>query len=119
MRTTDQKLAHEAYSRVVTRKTQPDFDFGKYSSVALSFPALIHSCGLTQALAYAEAKGYDNYIDDLQSVFSVVDVDDDLDRLSRNAELDVYTRISRHALTASSWIKRYCQAMNSGGENFA
>ncbi len=115
MRTKDQKLAEAAYSRVIIRKNQPRFNFAEYVSFAMSFPTLIHTCGLVQAVAFAEAKDMGAYVEDLCEVFKAIDVDDDIHSLARTAELAEYTRISRHALSASTWIKRYCQAMK--GDN--
>ena len=115
MRTKDQKLAEAAYSRVIIRKNQPRFNFAEYVSFAMSFPTLIHTCGLVQAVAFAEAKNMGAYVEDLHEVFKAIDVDDDIHEMARSAELAEYTRISRHALSASTWIKRYCQAMK--GDN--
>lgn len=115
MRTKDQKLAEAAYSRVIIRKNQPGFNFAEYVSFAMSFPTLIHTCGLVQAVAFAESKDMGAYVEDLQVVFSAIDADDDIHALARSAELAEYTRISRHSLSASTWIKRYCQALK--GEN--
>lgn len=102
-------MAQEAYARVFARQGD---GFTDYSSFAFSFPSLIHSCGLVQAVAFAKAKGRDEYIADLESVFNTVDHTDNLAEDSRNAELADYTRISRHALAAASWLKRYCQGMD-------
>lgn len=50
--TNSQKMAQAAYKRIADRK--PDREF---VSFARSFPSLIHSCGLAQAVAFANVKG--------------------------------------------------------------
>ena len=107
-RTKEQLMASEAYERVSKRSNAEKF--GDYKSFALSFPSLIHSCGLVQAMAFAEAKEKREYIDDLQAVFDRIDSAGNLKARSREAHVMEYMRITRHAISAASWIKRYCQA---------
>ena len=109
-RTKEQSMAQEAYERVSNRSNDESFDFKEYKSFALSFPSLIHSCGLVQAVAFAMAKDKSGYIDDLQAVFDKIDSVRDLPARSREANVMEYMRITRHAISAASWIKRYCQA---------
>ena len=106
--TKEQLMAQKAWERVEERCKQSKFK--DYKSFAMSFPALIHTCGLVQAAAFAEAKKQSEYISDLQKVFNEIDQAGDLKIRSREAELSEYSRISRHAMAAASWIKRYCQA---------
>ncbi len=108
--TKDQKMAQAAYERVADRQGE---GFEEYCNFAYAFPALVHSCGLVQAVAFASAKKKDDYIEDLQTVFNQVDDAGDLYERSRAAGLTEYARISRHALAAASWLKRYCQAMDN------
>ena len=103
IRTKEQQMAQAAFERVQGR----DSGFEEYSSFALAFPALVHSCGLAQALAFAQAKGRTDYLSDLENVLGE---GRDFCTRSREAELMEYMRLSRRALAASSWIKRYCQA---------
>ena len=120
--TKEQKMAQEAYERVSVRSHDKDFD-KEYKNFALSFPSLIHSCGLVQAVAFAQAKDKGEYIDDLQKVFDTTDNAGDLRTKSREAPVMEYMRITRHAIAAAGWIKRYCQAYgndeNKGGNNIA
>ena len=106
--TKDQKMAQAAYERVASRGGA---SFEDYNNFAKAFPALIHSCGLVQAVAFAATKGKGEYIADLQAVFDQADQAGDLYERSRSAGLAEYTRISRHALAAATWLKRYCQAL--------
>ena len=110
--TKEQKMAQVAWARVEKRSGAGNF--GEYNSFALAFPALIHSCGLVQAVAFAATKKQDDYLADIQEVFDAVDKAGNLMERSREAGLAEYTRISRHALAAASWIKRYCQALDTG-----
>ena len=119
--TKEQKMAQAAWARVEKRSGAGNF--GEYNSFALVFPALIHSCGLVQAVAFAVTKDREkDFLEDLKAVFNMIDHTDDLAKQSREAGLAEYTRISRHALAAASWIKRYCQALDKdakGGMNLA
>lgn len=108
-KTKEQAMAEEAFSRVSKRHNENNFD--DYETFALSFPTLIHSCGLVQAVAFAAAKDKKNFLDDLEAVFKVIDGQGNLQKRSREAGIMEYMRISRHALSAASWIKRYCQSM--------
>ncbi|MBQ3456346.1 MAG: type III-B CRISPR module-associated protein Cmr5 [Synergistaceae bacterium] len=119
-RTKEQSMAGKAFERVNERQRTLGEDFKEYKSFALSFPSLIHSCGLVQALAFANAKDKGGYISDLQKVFDTIDNGGDLLERSREAPVMEYMRITRHAINAASWIKRYCQAINTeGGGNLA
>ena len=105
IRTKEQQMAQAAFERVRGRSSGLEFEV--YSSFALAFPSLVHSCGLAQALAFAQAKGRADYLSDLENVLGE---GEGLCKRSREAELMEYMRLSRRALAASSWIKRYCQA---------
>ena len=108
-KTKEQAMAQEAFCRVSSRQQENNFD--EYKTFALSFPTLIHSCGLVQAVSFAAAKDKKIFLDDLESVFTVIDSQGNLQNRSREAGIMEYMRISRHALSAATWIKRYCQAM--------
>ena len=105
--TNEQSMARQAYIQVSERRKD---NFNEYKSFALSFPSLIHSCGLVQAIAFAEAKKKNDFLEDLQAVFNETDNAGDLSKRSREADIMEYMRISRRAISAASWIKRYCQA---------
>lgn len=112
MLTNEQKMAQKAHSCVSFRKGDK---FADYNSFALSFPALIHTCGLAQAVAFAEAKGRSNdYLADLKAVFNEVEKVN-LRDASLKADTAEYMRISLRAISAASWIKRYCQAHTADG----
>lgn len=110
IQTNSQKMAQAAYERIQAR--QPNREF---ASFARSFPSLIHSCGLAQAIAFAKAKRHDQYLDDLTAVLKTVGHSeaaskDSLERASRESAVPGYIRLSRNTLQAASWLKRYVEA---------
>ncbi len=120
--TNSQKMAQAAYRRIVDRK--PDRE---YASFARSFPSLIHDCGLAQAVAFAQAKGTSEkgkekkppgkYLEDLAAVLAAVghyDVAtaDKLETATRDSPVPAYVRLSRNALQAAGWLKRYVEAVS-------
>jgi CRISPR-associated protein Cmr5 len=107
--TTSQRMAQSAYER--TKREQSE----DYLSFARSFPALIHTCGLAQAVVFAQAKGQKVYLADLAAVLhSVGRIGDegDLDHEARTASASAYVQISRDALKAASWLKRYAEVVS-------
>jgi CRISPR-associated protein Cmr5 len=119
--TRSQKLAQEAYARVAGHGKQD----GEYVSFAKKFPALVHTCGLAQAVAFAEAKGASKdgqekkpemkYLEDLAAVLkaggnNAIDSAKKLAETTRSEPLGGYLRLSRDAIQAASWLKRYVEA---------
>jgi len=114
--TRSQKLAQAAYSQIAIHtnngRKKPNKEF---VSTVKKFPALIHTCGLAQAVAFALAKKDDEYIGYLAAVLNAAghtELNDcnALDHHSRTNELSVYLRLSRDAINAASWLKRYVEA---------
>ena len=131
--TIDQKLAEAAFLCVETQrnlegKRLDKKSYNKYGSFALTLPSLIHTCGLAQAVAFAKIKEKDHdVLADLAKVLTAVEpqIDGSAEKLieiSRTADVLEYMRLSRRALLAASWIKRWCQAFDDDagkGENNA
>lgn len=110
--TTSQKMAREAYGTIKNRHPGD-----KYKSFARGFPALIHTCGLAQAIAFAQAKDEHQrqYADDLAKVLTAAghgEVQDAkrLGEQTHNLPVTQYLRLSRNALAAAEWLKRYVEA---------
>lgn len=114
--TRSQRLAQSAYAQIAihtkngTRK--PDKEF---VSTVKKFPSLIHTCGLAQAVAFALAKKDVEYIGYLAAVLHAaghVGINDAkaLDTQAREEPLAGYLRLSRDAISAASWLKRYAEA---------
>ena len=113
--TRSQTFAQAAYSRIAERG-KPNKEF---TSFAKKFPALIHTCGLAQAVAFALAKKEHDYLADLAAVIQAsghpnIITAEALDKEARTEGLSSYLRLSRDAIHAASWLKRYVEAV--GGE---
>ena len=117
IQTTSQKMAQKAYERISDRK--PD---DPYISFAREFPTLVHSCGLAQALAFARARSehHKTYADDLAKVLTaagheqVATARDLAKRIRADLSVPQYIRLSRDALAAALWLKRYVEADGGG-----
>jgi CRISPR-associated protein Cmr5 len=89
--------------------------FDEYKSFAKKFPALIHTCGLAQAVAFALAKQERQYVEDLAMVLresghpEITSVQM-LHEQTRTQQLSGYLRLSRDAINAAGWLKRYVEA---------
>jgi len=127
--TRSQKLAQAAYACVEQRKNGKDF--GEYETVARKFPALIHTCGLAQAAAFAQAKRKKDkstggaeceYLADLAAVLIAgghAEFPDanGLAAHTRTDGLTTYLRLSRDAIDAAVWLKRYAEALSEEKPN--
>jgi len=115
-RTNSQKMALAAYEGIdgrLRRLNEKERD--KYTSFAGSFPSLVHACGLAQAVAFARAKNHGQYLDDLAAVLraaghSEAPSAEALEQVTREHPVPAYVRLSRNALRAASWLKRYVEA---------
>jgi CRISPR-associated protein Cmr5 len=112
MQTRNQMMAQRAYQCV--RERQPTAEF---SSFARDFPTLVHTCGLAQAVAFARAKGghQEQYLADLAAVLSAaghsaLTSGEQLANETRTDQLAAYLRLSRDALLAAVWVKRYVES---------
>lgn len=112
--TNSQKMAQAAYASIHLRASPgvPE----KYASFARSFPSLAHTCGLAQAVAFAKAKGHGQYLDDLAAVLKEIGhaeaaSADSFERAMREHPVPAYVRLSRNALQAAGWLKRYVEAV--------
>ncbi len=113
-----QKMAQKAFEKADSRsKVKAEFD--KYLSFARGFPSLIHSCGLVHDLSFAKSKSskpgpHRCFIDDLKEILIVGDLipeKDDLVDCARKADQTEYLLLSRRALDAAVWLKRYSEAL--------
>lgn len=115
LQTNTQKMAQAAYQRIVQRIVQrkPNKEF---ASFARGFPSLVHSCGLAQAVVFAKSKGHhEEYLEDLAAVLGAIghseaNSPDALERTIREQSVAAYVRLSRNALQAAGWLKRYVEA---------
>ena len=108
-----QKMAQAAYQRIEGRRRSSDREF---ISFARSFPSLVHACGLAQAVAFAQAKRRQEYLEDLAAVLGAAGhaeaaSPDHLAQAAREHSVLAYVRLSRNALQAANWLKRYVEAL--------
>lgn len=104
--TKQQKRAQEAYKCLLPEKKVGD----EYRQFAKKFPALVHSCGLAQAVAFAQSKDKNAYLDDLASVMGISN-GQELAEVSRSTvDLVEYQQKTRDAIECATWIKRYAEA---------
>jgi len=123
LHTRSQCLAQAAFSRIHGHGKPAK----EYVSFAKKFPELIHTCGLAQAVAFALAKGNSKkeqgnqkpefqYLEDLAAVLKAGGHEAilsaaQLGEASRSESLNSYLRLSRDAIHAASWLKRYAEAL--------
>jgi CRISPR-associated protein Cmr5 len=105
-----QQYAQRAFDKVLIQAKIPKDQRDKYSGFAKRFPTLVHSCGLAQALAFAQAKAPSSYLDDLSFVLNRGDRQLLFEK-SREAEIPEYIQLSREAIAAAGWLKRYTEAL--------
>ena len=114
--TRSQRLAQAAFPQIQARRSRlNEKQFKEYVSVAKKFPALVHTCGLAQAVAFALAKKETDYVADLTEVLkaarhSEITEQQPLDHHARTQQLSGYLRLSRDAINAAGWLKRYVEA---------
>jgi len=107
--TRNQLWAQRAFERVGDHQGKAKQD--EFLTFAKRFPSLIHTCGLAQAIAFAQARGHAEIVADLAAVLEVEGDAALLAKRSRSEPLGVYLRLSRDALVAAGWIKRYAEAL--------
>lgn len=120
MQSRSQKMAQQAFQCIAvhtnaqpgTGTKKPNKDF---VSTVKKFPALIHTCGLAQAVAFALAKKDVEFVGYLASILKAAGYTElsdhsHLDEYARKKPLSEYLRVSRDAICAASWLKRYVEA---------
>lgn len=121
MNTLEQQYAAGAYRRVKAfEQRHPDKEDTArkyYGTMAQKLPVLIRSAGLAQALAFVDAKAsgtheepYRQLLGDLAQVLGYPDAGRLLEA-SREAGLVDYMRLSRKAVLALTWFKRFAQSV--------
>lgn len=115
------RVATEAYQRVEARQTLPENERTKYGAIAHKLPGMILQNGLAQASGFLLAKGgsYPEHLlllDDLNAVMRAGGSLDVADREQLHqhiiaADLGATLKLTRAALEASGWLKRYVQGV--------
>lgn len=104
--TRQQKRAQEAFKCISSGEKNID----NYCQYAKKFPALVHNCGLAQAVAFLQAKDGIAYLDDLAKVMGKKN-NEEIGELSRIADLLEYQQLTLEAIESATWIKRYAEAL--------
>ncbi len=117
MKTIEQQFAAAVYPRVKAYESENDKAKKRYGVMAQKLPVLIRTAGLAQALAFVEAKAtgsnekpYQQLLNDLATVLNFQDRDTLLTQ-SRESQLDGYVHLTRRALLALTWFKRFSQSI--------
>lgn len=105
------KYAAHAYPLVAA--IQGDALEAKYRTLALTFPSMIMQSGLAQAVGFLMAKNKDEHKELLQHIAILLNEADSeaLHNKIINSNVTEYQLLSRHAIEASAWLKRYTQAL--------
>lgn len=110
--TRSQQQAERAFGQVQRHEGLPDKKRQEYIGFAKRFPALVHTCGLAQAVAFAQSKAPDGYLDDLRAVMNSGQANVlSFASAIRSAQLMEYVQLSRTALESAGWLKRYAEAL--------
>ncbi len=114
-------MAREAYRRVAARVGLPDKEKEQYRSLAQALPGMILQNGLAQATGFLIAKCQTEHkalLGDLNAVLQAADVvsaGNDVGQLHEEIigsdDPQRWMQLTRHALEASGWIKRYAQGL--------
>ena len=116
MPTRDQQRAQQAFSAIEAYKDRPEKEKADYKSLVLGLPALIHDCGLCQAVAFLQAKKKGHHhrvLSDLCRMLLGKTESERHDMLGtevRHAELPRYQQLSMDALRCAEYLKRYAEA---------
>lgn len=113
-RTRAQRQAEAALAVIQSRRSAPEKERKEYKARADSFPVLVLQSGLAQAVGFMLAKAaksdaYQRYLNDLATMLGFAD-GAALEQRAIGAELRDYRQLTREALAAASWLKRFGQA---------
>lgn len=105
------KYAELAYPLV--EKMQQDPFEAKYRTLALNFPTMIMQSGLAQAIGFLMAKDKDEHRIFIQHIAQLLKFSNSKDFHSAILKSDItqYQLLTRKSLDATSWLKRYTQAL--------
>lgn len=91
----------------------------KYRTLALTFPTMIMQSGLAQAIGFLMAKGKDKdehkiILEHIEKILGRPNLHVDI----LESDIGQYQLLTRQALDATAWLKRYTQALlNKEGDN--
>lgn len=126
--TLQQRMAITGYEKVEAFRNQHPSDSGideaarkKYGTMAHKLPILIHTAGLTQALAFVQSRGSGEQrllLDHVAVALQLpgITTGDQLATRSREAELPEYMLLTRRTLAALVWYKRFAESVLKVGQ---
>lgn len=126
------RVATEAFARVEAHQATAEQERKKYGAIAHKLPGMILQNGLAQATGFLLAKGGNSdsdhhswLLDDLRAALRAGGSLDEPNREALHqriiaADLNETLKLTRAALEASGWLKRYVQGLlriNATGES--
>jgi CRISPR-associated protein Cmr5 len=118
MHTLDQRRAAMAYAHVGDVAGTDEGDRQKYASMVHTFPALLASAGLCQALHFVESRSKESQrllvqhlARQLQRVDGTIGSPGDLLDRARSADITAYLRLTEEATQCAAWYRRMVQAV--------
>ncbi|MFC2998155.1 type III-B CRISPR module-associated protein Cmr5 [Acinetobacter sichuanensis] len=111
------ELAYPLIEDIQTKKlpeAAKDSKFeAKYRTLALNFPTMIMQSGLAQAIGFLMAKDKDEHRQLLKHISTLLDYKniDEFHKAIRESNITQYQLLTRKSLDATSWLKRYTQAL--------
>lgn len=114
MKTRSQEYAATIFSQVSSIADRPQEDKDKYGSMAHKLPVLIRTAGLSQALAFVDARSEPVQRDTFLSHIALAirkPSKESLLEASRNVPLGEYMQLTQQVLDALLWYKRFAQSV--------
>ncbi len=113
MQTIQQRLAKQAHADILTVN---DDEKKKYGTMAHKLPILIRTAGLTQALAFVQARGSEAQNKLLDHIANAIEIEgiqngNNLAQKSREESLEQYIFLSRRVMMALVWYKRFVESV--------
>ena len=113
MQVRSKKYAENAYPLVSGIKNQQDVPESKYRTPALSLPTMIMQSGLAQSVGFLMANSEKEHAMLLKHLAGLLGFSD-VQKLHAEvlaADIVKYQILTHNAIEASSWLKRYTQAL--------
>ena len=99
------ELAYPLIEKIKGTETE-----AKYRTLALTFPTMIMQSGLAQAIGFLMAKDEAHHQKMLAHLKTLLN-DNNLYSQVLQSDITTYQKLTRDAIEASSWLKRYTQAL--------
>ena len=110
--TRQQMRAQDAYGCVSSvEKDAKKKEAEDYAQLAKKFPALVHNCGLAQAIAFVQAKEGKTGESYIAHLTKTMGEEGDIGSTSRSADMMKYQRLTREVIESATWLKRYSEAL--------